>query len=182
MIFAKIIKNNYTIEKYKFNKRFLHNIDFIYTCEQTIVILLYCSRYIFISTWQQLGTLLVRKKNRDYSICLRVCVIDCSRWITFRTQLCVLSGLSKEFTRLRKREIEKRIRDASGVVTFREISIRLIKRRLTRLFLSSEFDEKRKIRCLYEFHYRNLLLYTGIDLKIRWIINSKVYAIDKNII
>lgn len=45
------------------------------------------------------------------------------------TQLCVLSSLSKEFTRLRKREIEKRIRDAAGVVTFREISVRLIKKR-----------------------------------------------------
>lgn len=134
--------------------------------------------YIHISTWQQLVAR--EKKNRDYGICLRVCVIDCPRWITFRTQLCVLSSLSKEFTRLRKREIEKRIRDAAGVVTFREISIRLIKRRLTRLFLLGEFDEKQKLRYLHDFHIE-IVLYTAIDLQIRRT-NTVSKVIDKDII
>lgn len=73
------------------------------------------------------------------------------------TQLCVLSSLSKEFTRLRKREIEKRIRDAAGVVTFREISVRLIKKR--DCFSRSKLDEKRKIRYLYDFSIEIVLLY-----------------------
>lgn len=88
-------------------------------------------KYIHISTWQQLGTLLVRKKKivRLWHLftSMRYRLPEVNHFSY--TQLCVLSSLSKEFTRLRKREIEKRIRDAAGVVTFREISVRLIKKR-----------------------------------------------------
>lgn len=114
-----------------------------------------------------------KKKSWDYGICLRVCVIDCPRWITFRTQLCVLSSLSKEFTRLRKREIEKRIRDAAGVVTFREISRGWLNAEVKRDCFSRANSMKSE---KYDFHIENVLLYRGIGgSNIRWInTDSKV--------
>lgn len=169
------IRNNHTIEKYKFIKRFLRNIDFAI---QSIVILLYRSRYIYTYKYMATTRCSWEKKSRLWHLftSMRYRLPEVNHF----SYTAVLSSLSKEFTRLRKREIEKRIRDAAGVVTFREISIRLIKRRLTRLFLLGEFDEKQKLRYLHDFHIE-IVLYTAIDLQIRRT-NTVSKVIDKDII